>query len=59
MNTDGIAVVALAVTSLAQTGAWLYMGHRVSDRVRVVSPPKQQQDKSAADKAAAPLRSAM
>ena len=59
MTTDGVAVVAMTVTSLAQTGTLLWLGLRAVDRARLVSPPRQQDQQQAADKAAAPLRSAM
>ena len=48
MNTSSIAIAAITVTSLAQTGTLAWLGHRAIDRARLVSPPKQQaQDKGA------------
>ena len=40
MNTASIAVLAIAVSSLAQTGGCIYVASRLSERVRVVSPAK-------------------
>ena len=42
MNTSSIAIAAITVTSLAQTGTLAWLGHRAIDRARLVSPPKQQ-----------------
>jgi hypothetical protein len=47
VTTDGIAVVAMTVTSLAQTGTLLWLGLRAVDRARLVSPPRQQAKPSA------------
>lgn len=61
MNTADLAIIAMAVVSLASIGrdGWIHM--RMADRVRVVSPPKRQ-TQPAADAAAKapdkPLRSA-
>ena len=60
MNADGIAVVAMTVTSLAQTGTLLWLGLRSVDRARLVSPPRAPaQGKSAAAESTPALRSAV
>ena len=40
MNTASIAVLATALSSLAQTGGCIFIASRLSERVRVVSPAK-------------------
>ena len=40
MNTATVAVIALGVSNVAQTTGWLWLGHRVADRVRIVNPVK-------------------
>ena len=57
MSVTGIAVIGLVATNLAQTIAWSRLHMRVADRLRLVSPPKQQQqDGTAEQPATKPLR---
>ena len=52
MSTADLAIVALAVTNLAAIGDRHYLAARMTDRVRVVAPPKQPaapKDKPAAE----------
>ena len=42
MSSADLAVIAMAVVSLASIGRDFMVQMRIADRLRVVSPPKQQ-----------------
>lgn len=53
MSTADLAIVAVTVSSLTQTGGCIYIANRVCDRARLVSPPKAPAQSAAAGEPAA------
>lgn len=47
MSTADLAIIGLVVINLVTIADRHYIATRMTDRFRVVSPPKQQQDKAA------------